>query len=153
MYKNKKNLFEETKSTAWSFTLVSIIGLVLIVLMYCDVLPFRLQPYMKIIFSIVMGVMFLIFLAIGIRSFLSLGKIKNAAASQESKQNDIKTYFMEHLKERILAYTPAEGADIDSADLYFARTGRMKLWLHEQFPNVTEDELDVLVEDIYNELF
>ena len=152
MYTNKKNLYDETKSTAWSFTLISVLGFSLIGLLWFDVLPFRLASHMKIIFSVVMGIVFAIFLIIGIRSFLSLGKIGQEASSQESQQTDIRAYFMAHFREKILAFELAE-ADTGSADLYFLRMEQMKKWLTDAYPALSEEEEDHILEELYNEIF
>ena len=152
MYTNKKNLYDETKSTAWSFTLISVLGFGLIGLLWFDVLPFRLASHMKIIFSVVMGIVFAIFLIIGIRSFLSLGRIGQEAASQEERQTDVRTYFMEHFREKILAFEPEE-TDIQSADLYFLRIEQMRKWLTDAYPSLSEEEAENLLEELYNEIF
>ena len=63
---------EETKSTAYSFLLVSVFGFIALILFATGVLPVHVADYMKIMLCIVMGVMLLIFFVIGIVSLRQL---------------------------------------------------------------------------------
>ena len=74
-YRSKASQTEDMKSTAYTFTGVGIIGLVLLVLFFCGVLPIHITGAARILTGLVMGIMFVIFLWIGIRSF---GQIKQA---------------------------------------------------------------------------
>jgi heme/copper-type cytochrome/quinol oxidase subunit 4 len=61
VYVSKESKKEETKSTAYSFLLVSILGFIALILFATGVLPIHVADYMKIMLCVVMGVMFLIF--------------------------------------------------------------------------------------------
>ena len=68
VYVSKESKKEETKSTAYSFLLVSVFGFIALILFATGVLPVHVADYMKIMLCIVMGVMLLIFFVIGIVS-------------------------------------------------------------------------------------
>lgn len=72
VYVSKESKKEETKSTAYSFLLVSVFGFIALILFATGVLPVHVADYMKIMLCIVMGVMLLIFFVIGIVSLRQL---------------------------------------------------------------------------------
>ena len=57
VYVSKESKKEETKSTAYSFLLVSVFGFIALILFATGVLPVHVADYMKIMLCIVMGVM------------------------------------------------------------------------------------------------
>ena len=85
VYVSKESKKEETKSTAYSFLLVSVFGFIALILFATGVLPVHVADYMKIMLCIVMGVMLLIFFVIGI---VSLRQLKTLG-TQAEKENDL----------------------------------------------------------------
>ena len=153
MYINNKDKYEDTKSTGWTFVLVGGIGLLGVILMDLGVFPFQMQSYMKIIFSIVMGALFLIFLAIGIKSFLSLKQIKTDAKDQEETENEVVSWFLSHYAEEMKAYHTPDMNEEDSDTLYYPRAEKMEELITTEYKNLSADELDHLVERLYSEIF
>lgn len=82
------------KSTAYTFTGVGIIGLVLLVLFFCGVLPIHITGAARILTGLVMGIMFVIFLWIGIRSFGQIKQLKDATATEDALQDEILKWFL-----------------------------------------------------------
>ena len=83
IYINEKERYNDVKSTGYSFTIISVIGFILLILMWTNTLPINIDITNKIMTSVVMGILFTIFLIIGIKSFLSLKKIQESADNQE----------------------------------------------------------------------
>ena len=94
VYVSKESKKEETKSTAYSFLLVSVFGFIALILFATGVLPVHVADYMKIMLCIVMGVMLLIFFVIGI---VSLRQLKTLG-TQAEKENDFRN---ERLRRRV----------------------------------------------------
>ncbi len=153
MYINNKDKYEDTKSTGWTFVLVGGIGLLGVILMDLGVFPFQMQSYMKIIFSIVMGALFLIFLAIGIKSFLSLKQIKTDAKDQEEAENEVVSWFLSHYAEEMKSYHTPDMNEADSDTLYYPRAEKMEELITAEYKNLSADEVDHLVERLYSEIF
>ena len=84
-YVSKKTKKEDVTSTAYTFTIVSVAGFILLILFGLDLLPFHSASYTKTLILIVMGVMFAIFFFIGIKSFMELKTLSNAADREEKK--------------------------------------------------------------------
>lgn len=142
---------EDMKSTAYTFTFVGILGIVFLILFACGVLPVHIADYTKIMLCVVMGVMFVIFLFIGIRSFGQLSNLQDAAEKEASQSSEITEWFCN-------TYTAASiDASLNTSQpeemLYFARYEAMKKLLLDQYPTLEEAFLDHMIETLYTELF
>ena len=132
-YRSKASQTEDMKSTAYTFTGVGIIGLVLLVLFFCGVLPIHITGAARILTGLVMGIMFVIFLWIGIRSF---GQIKQF----------LDTYRADVIDQSVDNDQPEEA-------LYFSRYEVMEKLLLHQYPSLSESFTDHMIELLYAELF
>lgn len=150
-YVSKKTRTEDMKSTAYTFTLVGALGIVLLILFATGVLPLQTAAYMKVMICIVMGAMFLIFLFIGVRAFCQLKTLGEAADTEEQLFSEITGWF--------LASCTAE--DIDSSldkdqpeeMLYFSRYEVMSRIISEKYPALVESFMDHMIETLYNQIF
>ena len=145
VYVSKESKKEETKSTAYSFLLVSVFGFIALILFATGVLPVHVADYMKIMLCIVMGAMLLIFFVIGI---VSLRQLKTLG-TQAEKENDLSstsTYSAEDIDESM-------DEEVFDQDLYFKRYEIMTRFLSKQYPDLEETFLDHLVEELYGNLF
>lgn len=150
-YVSKASKKEDMTSTAYTFTLIGVGGLILLLLLAVDVLPVHIPQTTKITMYFVMGVMFLIFLFIGIRSFRQIKSLADAAEQEDALFSEITRWFLESY----------HGEDIDrNVDktqeeelLYFARYDVMKRLILEKYPDLEESLLDHMIETLYAELF
>lgn len=151
VYVSKESKKEETKSTAYSFLLVSILGFIALILFSTGVLPIHVADYMKIMLCVVMGVMLLIFFVIGIVSLRQLKTLDTQAQKENNLESEIISWFTD-------TYTTNDidesfGEEISGQDLYFKRYEIMTRFLSKQYPDLEETFLDHLVEELYGELF
>ena len=151
VYVSKESKKEETKSTAYSFLLVSILGFIALILFATGVLPIHVADYMKIMLCVVMGVMLLIFFVIGIVSLRQLKTLDTQAQKENNLESKIISWFTD-------TYTANDidesfGEEISGQDLYFKRYEIMTRFLSKQYPDLEETFLDHLVEELYGELF
>ena len=93
VYVSKESKKEETKSTAYSFLLVSVFGFIALILFATGVLPVHVADYMKIMLCIVMGVMLLIFFVIGIVSLRQLKTLGTQAEKENDLSSEIISWF------------------------------------------------------------
>ena len=150
VYVSKESKKEETKSTAYSFLLVSVFGFIALILFATGVLPVHVADYMKIMLCIVMGVMLLIFFVIGI---VSLRQLKTLGTQQKKKMIYLLNHFMVyfHLQRKDIDESMDE--EVFDQDLYFKRYEIMTRFLSKQYPDLEETFLDHLVEELYGNLF
>lgn len=146
--------YEDMKSTAYSFILVGAAGMILLVLLFTGIIPLQFAAYMKSIMGVVMGILFFIFLVIGIRSFTQLGSLK-MQVKQEMEQTDAaRTWFFESFcAEDVDTSAGLTSREDEIQQKYFKRSRFMKQALAEQFPSYTDAFLDYLTEQFYEELF
>lgn len=151
VYVSKESKKEETKSTAYSFLLVSVIGFIALILFATGALPVHVADYMKVMLCIVMGAMLLIFFVIGI---VSLRQLKTLG-TQAEKENDLSSEIISWFTSTYSAEDIDESMDeeVFDQDLYFKRYEIMTRFLSKQYPDLEETFLDHLVEELYGNLF
>lgn len=150
MYKNEHARLEDTKSTAYSFSLVGILGLILLILVDLGIIPVQMQDYMKIITTVVMGTLFLVFTFVGIKSFLSIKKIATAAVNQDEKWDALHNWFMAEPKDEVLAVSVDH---LSLEESYYPRYSKMRALLIDQYPDMNDEELDYYIEKLYPLIF
>lgn len=143
IYINEKERYTDVKSTGYSFTIISVIGFILLILMWTNTLPINIDITNKIMTSVVMGILFTIFLIIGIKSFLSLKKIQESADNQEKTNSNIITWFFDNIDTAF---------DTASEENYFETYNTISEILTSQFPTLSEEELDYITEAIISKI-
>ncbi len=78
VYVSKETKKEDMKSTAYAFLSVGILGLLLLALLWAGILTVQLAEYMKVMLTVVMGAMFLVFVVVGIRYSGSIRHLKTS---------------------------------------------------------------------------
>lgn len=145
--------YEDMKSTAYSFILVGAAGIVLMLLIFAGIVPLQFAAYMKSIMGIVMGAMFLIFLAIGIRSYMQLSGLKAQVQKERENTDAAKDWFFGHFSAESVDQAANVHSDEELQQKFFQRSRFMQQKLHDQFPDYGEAFLDYLAEQFYEELF
>lgn len=143
IYINEKERYNDVKSTGYSFTIISVIGFILLILMWTNTLPINIDITNKIMTSVVMGILFTIFLIVGIKSFLSLKKIQESADNQEKTNSNIITWFFDNIDTAF---------DTASEENYFETYNTISEILTSQFPTLSEEELDYITEAIISKI-
>ena len=93
IYVDEQKRYEDTKATGQCFTAVGAIGLIAIVLLDTGVIKLAaLDSVNKLMVSIVMGLVFLIFFIIGIKSFMELRDISKKIDRNNSLEEEIMEY-------------------------------------------------------------
>lgn len=151
-YIKKEAAYEDVKSTAYTFVIVSILGIIALICMWAGILPLSMAFYMKILMTIVMGALFIIFMIVGVLYMRKLGTLKNEVAEEEHISSEISDWFLStYTAERIdssLSELPTE-----PEALYFARYEFMTNALMERFPDLNESYADHLLEEFYGKIF
>lgn len=150
-YVSKASKAADMKSTAYTFTLVGIGGLILLVLLAAGILPVSLAASAKTMIYIVMGAMFLVFSGVGIHSFAKIRGLEAASAAEEQLLSTTISWFLS-------TYGASDidaGLDTDQPEetLYFARYEVMKRFLTAHNPNIEPSVLDHMIETLYSAIF
>ena len=150
-YVSKKDKKEEMKSTAYTFTIIGLAGIIFLILFETGIISLNVASYMKIMIGIVMGAMFVIFFIVGLRYFMML---KNAD-SEVTKEEETYTNLLNWFKDTY----PAEKIDasidgkLEDEQIYFARYEVMFQAINNKYPDLEESFVDHVIETIYSEYF
>ena len=151
-YVNNAEKAEENRSSAFTLLFVGTLGLIFIVLYFFDLLPIHRNVVNKYMVSGVMGVLFLLFIVMGIISMKNSRILAKKARKENSLTREIKRWCRENFdKDSIdqeLSIT-----DASEEIKYFQRVERMKALIQKQFMNLDEGYLDRLLDEMYPEFF
>ena len=97
IYVKARDKYNDMKSSAFCLIFVGLIGLIVIVLDYTNLLPFKLNASKDLFFYIVMFALFAIFIIAGIFTIKSAKKINASIPDEESQTDSIITWAIENL--------------------------------------------------------
>lgn len=152
IYIDSKEKYNDTRSTAWTFTIVGIIGLVLLALIWLDILPIHFDSVNRILTTAVMGVLFLIFILVGIKSFLSLKNINEKGQKQDDKIDEIKKWFMDEYTDQMIVQFD-DSVEENDQELYFQRYNFIFNTIRDYNIELPEDLIDHIAEELYSEIY
>lgn len=140
---------QDTYSSGVTFLVMGIIGLVIAVLAFTDIIPFFLEKP----FIVLMGLLFLAMIVYGIHTLAHMGKMKEAVDKEEQLLKDIASWQKENLTEEVLqnALNELTESEPDSAlsdeekDLLLADYIREQT--KQQFPMLSAALLEHTVDD------
>ena len=147
-YTQKSKKLEDAKSSSWLFILFGFAGLALLGGIWLGLIPIPLAFYMRILYTIVLGGLFLILIIVGFH-YLSKTKILESETQKEEQQTTeiissiTKAYSLEMLDEQIQA------PSLSMEQLYFERYEKIAAIIQKDFGIDDEAYLDYLVEKIY----
>ncbi len=150
MSKHQKNLYEDVRSTAYSFTIVGVLGVVFMLLIDLGIIPINMATYMLIIMNIVMGFLFLFFVCVGIKSFLDMKNVKETEIKEENMESEITTWFLKEHKDEMLTFQ----TDVTlPEEAFYPRAEHMKEIFANQYPDMDQEDLDYYIDLLYGMIF
>ena len=152
LYEDSNKRAEEYQSGAYTLLLVGIVGLILLVLLNLNVLPINLPQFTKILITCVMGIMFVLFVFLGVTSLNTYKKLKMNAEDENQQQDDIKNWFLSNITKEMI-YKPNNIDKETEEELFFKRTDKMKSLIKEKYPSVNEEFVDYIVEQLYTDIY
>ena len=151
-YINNEEKAEENRSSAYTLLSVGGVGLVAIVLFFFDVIDLGMSLTNKYMVTGVMGVLFILFIVMGIVSLRNSKILKKKAHKENNLTAEIKRWCVENLKmEEIDQLLQIEQQPVELK--YFQRFDYMKKMIKNQFMNLDEGYLDRLIEEVYSDIF
>ena len=144
-YIEPQKRYEDHKSTGYVFLIMGIIGLVVTVLCWLDILSFPLNKFqLGILFA-----MFLAFTGFGIWSFKKASEIALTMTSENNQVADMRKWIEENREE----FCVSDTAGLSGSEIYFQREQDIHDAIADQFPEIEESLLELLVEETYQALF
>ena len=152
-YEKSNDRYKDNFSTAVTFLVCGIAGLVVVILNDTGILNFfSLKNASGILMSCVLGGMFIGFIVVGILSFKASRKDKKDAEIE--KDNTIKV--MEWLKDNAPAQLIEEsyaGDGLSEEMKYFERSDFLKKSIKNEFPDFSDDYIQDVTDQYIDELF
>jgi len=148
VYENKKDKAENFKSSAYTLLIVGVLGVAVLLLCQFKILPFQLT----LLTTCVMGLLFAIFIIMGISSYKSYKKYDMDASEEESLKTEVEKWCVDNLiKEKIDENLFTE--DISEEMKYFKRMDKMKQMVEAVYLNLEGGFLDSILEELYPNIF
>lgn len=152
VYINNEERAEENRTSAYTLLIVGGLGLVLDILFFMDVIQIQMTLVSKYMISGVMGVMFLLFLVMGMISMKNSKILQKKAGTENNLTQEIRKWCNAQLSaEEIDSKLALEG--LSEEVKYFQRFEKVKELIQNQFINLDEAYLDRLIDEIYPEVF
>lgn len=155
VYRNYEEKAADNKSSAYTLLVVGIIGIIVIILCFCDVIKLPLSESSRFMTLGVMGAMFLFFIAMGVVSMKNAGKYAKKAESEKELTKELEKWFVECVTAEKIdegLFTDDE-ADLSEEQKYFKRFDKMKELLSERFLNLNEGYMDRFLDKHYQDIF
>lgn len=151
-YVKKDAAYEDTKSTAFTFLVVGLAGLLAIVLIALDVIHLNMESYMRILMFSVMGLLFVIFLVIGMRYQLLLKSLRQEIQEETVMTDEILKWFLDDYSSSAIDQKLADPS-LREEPLYFARYEMIEQLILSKYPSLNPSFADHLSEEVYGLLY
>lgn len=151
-YQEAEQRAEEYKSGADTLFIVGIVGMIALVLLNLGIIPISLTFFSKMLVTFVMGVMFVIFIAMGIASGRSYHNLKEQAGTEKNLKAELQNYLREQISPDAFDADLTDDKPVDEI-LYFRRIEKMKDLLREKDSSLDSAFVDYIIEETYSEIF
>lgn len=153
VYRNNEEKAEENRSSAYTLLFVGGLGFIVVILFFFDILPIHMAMVSKYMISGVMGVMFILFIIMGLVSMKNSRILAGKARKENNLTLEIKKWCRDNLTMGRVDETLSFPDGASEEFKYFGRFEAMKSMIQNQFLNLDEDYLDRLIDEIYPEIF
>lgn len=143
---------EDAASTAWSFTFLGALGFIILILIWAGILPLSISYGTLLLGTIIMGILFLIFILVGIRAFFDRRRLRSVKAKEDANICQIRQWFQEYYSADAISNGMDE-EDLSIEQLYFLRSENISRLLAEEFPELEESFAEYMLENIYQMYF
>lgn len=151
VYQNYEVKAAENKSSAYSFLIVGVLGVIVVILSWLGKLPFYIGGEGNWFSHGVILAIFVIFIAVGIISAKSVGKYKELASKEADNQSELEKYLEEEFTYEVLSEMDAETEE----EAYFKRMNYMRTQVSEKYADAGLDAsfIESLLDEHYDKIF
>ena len=152
LYENNTDKYKDNLSSAITFFICGGIGIILMILNDVGIIKFITKDWSSFIFiNIVLGVLFIGFIAIGIWSLKYSNKIKAKAEKEDQTAKDVFSWLDDNVTKEDIEGSYSE--DIQEEMKYFNRTAYVKEQLTAQFTEFSDEEAENFSEQFVEKMF
>lgn len=142
---------KDLRSSGYTLTLVGGVGIAVMILMMTGIIPIKLNGVMGVVSQAVMGLLFLLFLVLGIRALIKARTVSEDAERETDKREEIERWFLDNFDRDTIENEA--NPDKDDNDLYFDRVDVIRSKISERFIEIEDSLMSQIIEDIYTDLF
>lgn len=153
VYQDKRTKAEDFKSSAYTLFIVGVLGIAALVLIETGILPFQLAAPGKYITYVVMGALFVIFIIMGISSFVSAKKYAGEAEQEDALTAKIKEWVRANMTADGIRQRAVFVEDTPEEARYFQYFEVLKAAITQEFGTMNASYLEAVCEELYAELF
>lgn len=148
---SKKEKYKDYISTAYTFLIVGIAGIILSTLnLFHIVTFFRISGPSSILFYIVMYGMFGIFIFVGINAFTNSKRIKKEAGDEDNFLGSLDDFIKSTVNNDLFLDVDMNVSD---EEIYFQRTEILKKLISGRYPDIDAALLEKTVDELYDNIF
>lgn len=153
VYVNNEERAEENRTSAYTLLSVGTAGLVAVVLLFTGVIPIQMAVFSRYMICGVMGVVFILFLVMGVVSLRNFKLLKKRAVKENNLTDEIQKWCLQNLHKEVIDEASGLDASVPEELKYFQRFEIVKSEIQKQFMNLDESYVERIVEEMYPELF
>lgn len=153
VYVNNEERAEENRTSAYTLLTVGTAGLVAVVLLFAGVIPIQMAVFSRYMICGVMGVVFILFLVMGVVSLRNFKLLKKRAVKENNLTDEIQKWCLQNLQKETIDEVSGLDASVPEELKYFQRFEFVKNEIQKQFMNLDESYVERIVEEMYPELF
>lgn len=143
--------YKDTKSSGYMLTVIGAAGIIVLILIAAGVVPISLDPVMQYIFYGVLGILFIVFLVMGVNALKKAGEYKNRIQKEASLEEKLLAWLGEQeQKERL---DQCQASENSPEEAYFACQDLMKQMLLGKEPDIKEDYMNYIIEKAYSQMY
>lgn len=147
-YTQKGKKLEDAQSSSWLFLIFGFLEIALILCVWLGIIPLPIAFYMKILYTIVLGALFLIFIVTGFYYLKKSKALKEEASGEERSTKEIVSYITSSYSLKDLDQM-INDPDLSMEQRYFERYEQISRLIQEKYHLQEEAYLDYLIEKIY----
>ncbi|MBQ8799321.1 MAG: DUF308 domain-containing protein [Lachnospiraceae bacterium] len=137
--------YEDYKSSGTTFTVLGVIGLIVGILSLADVITFFGSGYSSLVLVLIFGV----FLVLGVVSYIKAGQLKQGAVDEKQLIAEVKEWMSQNITKEALAALNPEEEDSETAELlYLDCMDSLVNTILAAFPNVHASLAEQLIEEL-----
>lgn len=149
-YVSAASRYDDYRSSGFTFVILGVLGIIFAVLNFMDVITLFGSTFS----SVVLFVMFGIFLALGIFSFVKASQLKAGADAENKTVEEAKQWMAQNFTKDMLNITSSEESDdeIKSEELlYMDRLDQLVARLLATFPSLNDSLAEQLIDEFFGQ--
>lgn len=151
-YMNNEEKAEDSRTSAYALLGVGSLGFVVVILFFLGIIDMNMSLTGKYMITGVMGVLFVLFIIMGIVSLKNSRILTKKAYKENNLTVEIKKWCISNMEKESIDQELGL-LELQDELKYFQRIDYMKQMISRQFMNLNEAYLDRLIEEVYPEIF